>query len=164
MRPGRRTWAYVSQLVSGKIDYPPSHQWTARAPVIYCLKNMILWGLGVPLGLAVWASWILMAYEMLKKHKWAHLLPWVWMTFTFFYQSVQFVKTVRYLAAHLPHDGRHGGLWPDCPLGLGQEIHRRARYRLAQVAPARQRGGGHRGGDGGRRFGRWLLPAFIPAR
>jgi YYY domain-containing protein len=93
---------YIRKLVSGQIDYPPSHQWTAREPVWYMLKNMVLWGLGVPLGLTVWASWALMAYELYRKRKWAHLLPWVWMTFTFFYQSIQFVKTVRYLLPIYP--------------------------------------------------------------
>ena len=93
---------YISKLVSGEIDYPPSHQWTDRPAVWYMLKNMVLWGMGLPLGLAVWAAWALMAYEMYRHQKWAHLLPWVWMTMTFFYQSIQFVKTVRYLLPIYP--------------------------------------------------------------
>ncbi|NLD72152.1 MAG: hypothetical protein GX649_05475, partial [Chloroflexi bacterium] len=91
----------IQRLVTGETDYPPSHQWTARAPVWYALKNMVLWGLGLPLGLAVWAAWGLMAYEM-AKGRWTHILPWAWMTFTFFYQSVQFVKTVRYMLPIYP--------------------------------------------------------------
>ncbi|MBC7234724.1 MAG: glycosyltransferase family 39 protein, partial [Chloroflexi bacterium] len=94
--------SYIQKLVSGEIDYPPSHQWTAREPIWYMLKNMVLWGLGLPLGLAVWGGWALMAYELYFKHKWAHLLPWVWMSFTFLYQSVQFVKTIRYLLPIYP--------------------------------------------------------------
>jgi YYY domain-containing protein len=93
---------YIRKLVSGQIDYPPSHQWAAREPVWYMLKNLLLWGMGLPLGLAVWASWAYMAYEIYFRRKWAHLLPWVWMTFTFFYQSIQFVKTVRYLLPIYP--------------------------------------------------------------
>ena len=41
---------YISKLVSGEIDYPPSHQWTAREPVWYMLKNMVLWGHGAAPG------------------------------------------------------------------------------------------------------------------
>ena len=93
---------YIAKLVSGEIDYPPSHQWTGRAPVIFMLKNMVLWGQGLGLGLAVWASWALMGWEMLRKHKWVHLLPWVWLTFTFGYQSIQFVKVTRYLLPIYP--------------------------------------------------------------
>jgi len=91
----------IQRLQSGEADYPPSHQWAAREPVWYALKNLVLWGLGLPLGLAVWASWGLMASEM-ARGRWQHLLPWAWMTFTFFYQSVQFVKTVRYMLPIYP--------------------------------------------------------------
>ncbi|MBN1399383.1 MAG: glycosyltransferase family 39 protein, partial [Anaerolineae bacterium] len=94
--------SYIQKLVSGELDYPPSHQWAAREPVWYMLKNQLLWGMGLPLGLTVWASWALMGFELYRKHKWAHLLPWVWMTFTFFYQSIQFVKTIRYLLPIYP--------------------------------------------------------------
>ncbi len=91
----------IQRLVSGETDYPPSDQWAGRPAVWYALKNMVCWGLGLPLGIAVWASWALMAYEMLRG-RWQHLLPWAWMTFTFFYQSVQFVKTVRYMLPIYP--------------------------------------------------------------
>ena len=93
---------YIQKLMSGAIDYPPSHQWAARAPVLYMLKNMVLWGLGAPLGLAVWFAWGLMGWQLVRQGALAHLLPWVWMSMTFFYQSVQFVKTVRYLLPIYP--------------------------------------------------------------
>ena len=98
----RENMSYIQDLVSGKIDYPPSHQWAAREPIWYMWKNMVLWGLGLPLGLAVWATWAFMAYQMYRKHTMAHLLPWVWMSLTFFYQSIQFVKTIRYLLPIYP--------------------------------------------------------------
>ena len=63
---------------------------------------MVLWGMGLPLGLAVWASWGSWPTSCYRKRNVAHLLPWVWMTFTFFYQSIQFVKTVRYLLPIYP--------------------------------------------------------------
>jgi YYY domain-containing protein len=93
---------YISKLMSGEIDYPPSHQWADRAPILYMLKNMVLWGLGIPLGLAVWFAWWLMGWQLIRKGMVAHLLPWFWMSMTFFYQSVQFVKTVRYLLPIYP--------------------------------------------------------------
>ncbi len=94
--------AMISKLVSGQIDYPPSHQWTLREPIWYAFKNLVLWGQGLPLGLATWFGWGLMAWQMLRKRRWEHLLPWIWMTFLFFYTSVQFVKTVRYLLPIYP--------------------------------------------------------------
>lgn len=93
--------SYVRRLVSGEIDYPPSHQWASRPPVWYMLKNLVLWGVGLPLGVAIWAAWALMAWELLKGRS-AHLLPWAWMTFTFGYQSIQFVKAMRYILPIYP--------------------------------------------------------------
>ncbi|NLV73737.1 MAG: hypothetical protein GXY52_03490 [Chloroflexi bacterium] len=94
--------AMISKLVSGQIDYPPSHQWTARTPIWYSFKNLVLWGQGLPLGLATWFGWGLMAWQLARRREWRHLLPWIWMTLTFFYSSVQFVKTVRYLLPIYP--------------------------------------------------------------
>ena len=93
--------SYVRRLVSGEIDYPPSHQWASRPAVWYMLKNLVLWGVGLPMGLAIWLGWALMAWELLKGRR-AHLLPWSWMTFTFGYQSIQFVKAMRYILPIYP--------------------------------------------------------------
>jgi len=92
----------IRKLTSGEIDYPPSHQWADRTPVVYMLKNMVCWGLGLPLGLAVWFAWGLMLWQLARHGRLVHLLPWVWMTLTFFFQSIQFVKTVRYLLPIYP--------------------------------------------------------------
>jgi len=93
---------YIQRLMSGEIDYPPSHQWADRAPVTYMLENMVKWGLGLPLGLAVCFAWGLMGWQLLRHGQLRPLLPWSWMTLTFLYQSVQFVKTVRYLLPIYP--------------------------------------------------------------
>lgn len=92
---------YASKLVSGEIDYPPSHQWASR-PFSYVFQNMVLWGLGLPLGIALCASWALMLYELVRKRDLRHLLPWAWMTLVFVYQSIQFVKPMRYLLPIYP--------------------------------------------------------------
>jgi len=93
---------YISKLVGGELDYPPSHQWTNRPAVWFMLKNMVLWGQGLPLGLATWAAWALMGWQLIKRRRWAHLLPWVWFSMTFGYQSIQFVKVTRYLLPIYP--------------------------------------------------------------
>ncbi len=122
----------IQRLVTGEADYPPSHQWTGREPVWYAFKNLVLWGLGLPLGLAVWAAWGLQAYEM-AKGRWQHLLPWAWMTFTFFYQSVQFVKTVRYLLPIYPTMALIAayGVWRAWELARGAARRRRLQSALA---------------------------------
>lgn len=94
--------SYVSKLVSGQIDYPPSHQWTGRTPYLYPLQNMLLWGLGLPLGLAAWAGVVIAAWQIYKERNLAHLLPVSWISLFFLYQGGQFVKSLRYLVPIYP--------------------------------------------------------------
>ncbi|MFQ6057957.1 MAG: DUF2298 domain-containing protein, partial [Anaerolineae bacterium] len=93
---------YIRDLISGAIDYPPSHQWANRTAFVYPWRNMVLWGMGVPLGLTAWAGWALALVQILKGRWRQHLLPWTWVTLTFLYQGPQFVKTMRYFLPIYP--------------------------------------------------------------
>ncbi len=93
----------VQAMVNGVMDYPPGHQWTDRAPIIFPWVNMVVWGLGIPLGLAAWAGWAWVAWEILARKRWReHLLPWLWATAFFIYQSTQWVKSMRYILPVYP--------------------------------------------------------------
>lgn len=94
-----RNW---SPILSGKADSYPSHQWAARPPVLYTMTNMVLWLVGVPMGLASGAGWGLAWYELLRKRVLQHLLLLAWTTFSFFYHSTQFIKNPRYLIPFYP--------------------------------------------------------------
>ena len=93
---------YISQLVAGKIDYPPGDQWTNRTAYIFPFENMVLWGLGLPLGLAAWAGFLLALYRLVRDREWKHLLIVVWVGITFGYSGQQFVKTMRYFLQIYP--------------------------------------------------------------
>ncbi len=97
-----RNMQTAADTLTGKIDMPPSHQWTDRAPVIYAWYNIVFWGMGLPLGLAAWAGWLVAWVEVIRKRRWDHLLLLVWVTVTFFYQSVQVVKVIRYFIPIYP--------------------------------------------------------------
>ena len=51
---------WIADIVSagaqqtGEADLPWGRQWTERTPWLWPLENMVLWGLGVPLGVAAW--------------------------------------------------------------------------------------------------------------
>ena len=92
----------VKGLMDGSIDYPPSHQWTNRTPLLFPGKNMVLWGMGLPLGITVWCGWGLALWELIRRRKIEHLLPWAWVTVMFLYQGSQFVKSIRYLLPTYP--------------------------------------------------------------
>ena len=87
---------FIRRLMSGDVDSPPGHQWTDRTPIVFPWVNMVVWGLGIPLGLACWAGWALMGVELLRGRR-VHLIPWVWGTGFFVYQATQWVKSMRYL-------------------------------------------------------------------
>jgi YYY domain-containing protein len=93
----------VQGLVNGDQDYPPGHQWTDRAPIIFPWTNMVVWGMGLPLGLVAWIGWAWIAIEILRRKQWrTHLLPWLWATAFFVYQGTQWVKSMRYILPVYP--------------------------------------------------------------
>ncbi|MDQ7029850.1 MAG: DUF2298 domain-containing protein [Ardenticatenia bacterium] len=89
-------------LVSGNVDYPPGHQWTNRPPLWFPWKNMVLWGMGLPLGLAAWAGWAVAAWRLRRHQEWAHLIPVSWVAVLFLHQGTQWVKSLRYFLPIYP--------------------------------------------------------------
>lgn len=93
--------------------FPPAIQWIKTTPVIFPLKNMVLWGLGIPMGvlaiLGVAYSFIkllpltvsftknpLKFFRNITADSFGHILLLFAVVPLFAYQSVQFVKTLRY--------------------------------------------------------------------
>ena len=93
---------------------PPGVQWLKTKPLIFPLKNIIIWGLGLPLGLLTTVSVIYFStsiftpmVKLVKKYKLNffnhvatrhinHLMILSWILLVFFYQGFQFSKTLRY--------------------------------------------------------------------
>ncbi|HEX6306003.1 MAG TPA: glycosyltransferase family 39 protein, partial [Anaerolineales bacterium] len=88
-------------LVSGDIGFPPNVQWVNR-PVWFSWQNMVMWGMGLPLGLLAWAGFLWAGWRML--HSWRngelewqrHILLWGWTGFYFVWQSLPNNPTMRY--------------------------------------------------------------------
>jgi len=82
---------------------PPGEQWTNRPAVVFPWVNMVLWGLGLPLGLAAWAGLALAFWRTLRYREWAaHLLPLTWAGGYFLFMSTRFVKSIRYFLPIYP--------------------------------------------------------------
>ncbi len=102
---------------SGEADLPSGRQWAGRTPLLFPWINVVVWGLGLPLGVAAWVGWAVMGVELWR---WltsprdvssppysamvggAHLIPWVWATVMFVYQGVGWVKAMRYFLPLYP--------------------------------------------------------------
>jgi YYY domain-containing protein len=136
---------WVADIVSagaqqtGEADLPWGRQWTERTAWLYPLQNMVVWGLGVPLGVAAWlgvglatvgivrawrrsdrqsdtalrgepgAQELVNApaapgpWSALMQHWDLVLIPLAWVLLTFFWQGMQFVKSIRYFLPIYPY-------------------------------------------------------------
>ena len=83
---------------------PPGEQWVGRTAIIFPLVNMVLWGMGLPLGLAAWGGWLAALWQWLRYGRgWrAHLLPLIWVGGDFFFLGTRWVKSVRYFLPIYP--------------------------------------------------------------
>lgn len=105
--------------------FPPSIQWIDTTPVLFSLKNMVLFGMGVPFAVFFLAGIGVVLKQ--KEYRAPELLVLlVWMGVYFLYQSTQFVKVMRYFIILYPLMALFAGI------GLWYVIQRR-RY-LVQVA------------------------------
>jgi len=93
---------YVQKLVSGEIDQPPSIQWAGTVPYLFPMKNLILWGMGLPLGIVGWAGLAFAGYRLLARRDSSHFLIVTWVVFFFWYQGGQMAKTMRYFLPIVP--------------------------------------------------------------
>ncbi len=85
---------------------PPSEQWAHRPAFFFAWMNQVFWGMGMPLGLAVWA-FLIMGWVYIFRSKeeglWKKLLlPAFWATLFFLFMSTRFVKNNRYFLPTYP--------------------------------------------------------------
>ena len=81
---------------TGDVDFPPALQW-ARRPLWFSLKNMVLWGLGLPYGILAWVGFGYMGYRMIKDRILSgRILLLGWTALYFMWQSAQWNSTMRY--------------------------------------------------------------------
>jgi YYY domain-containing protein len=79
------------------IDSPPSQQWTDRTPLLFPWVNMVVWGMGLPLGLAAWIGWAVMGVELWRGRRiHLHLILWVWASLMFLYLGTRWAMAMRY--------------------------------------------------------------------
>ncbi len=88
----------VNRQVSGQADFPPNHQWASRIPYLFSWQNMVLWGMGLPLGLTAWIGWFVAGWQIVRgRSAWArHLLPFSWLLVYYGWQGGGWVMTMRY--------------------------------------------------------------------
>ncbi len=95
----------VAQMESSGIGGgPPGEQWAARPAILFPLMNMVVWGMGLPLGLTAWLGFGLAAWQFLRRglRYRAHLIPLVWVGGYFLFMGTRWVKSIRYFLPIYP--------------------------------------------------------------
>lgn len=83
--------------------YPPAIQWIKVIPIVFPLKNILFWGLGLPLGLVFLTSFFFICFNFKSfPHKPHLLLVLTWIVFLFTFQGSQAVSTMRYFLPIYP--------------------------------------------------------------
>lgn len=84
--------------VSGNSDAPPNWQWLGRASYFYPLKDMLLWGMGLPFGIMAWVGVAWGLWQALRAAPYAtrNLTLLAWAVVYFFWMGNQWVMTMRY--------------------------------------------------------------------
>ena len=89
---------------SGVGGGPPGEQWAHRTRLLFPFVNMVMWGMGLALGLACWLAFGAAFWEMLRYGRnWRlHALPWVWSAGYFFFMGTRWVMSTRYFLPIYP--------------------------------------------------------------
>lgn len=82
------------------VQYPPALQWVNTVPVLFPVLNMALFGLGLPVFVLLCLGIFRLVRYVLdnRKKREAMLMAMIfgWAILVFFYESIQFVKVMRY--------------------------------------------------------------------
>jgi YYY domain-containing protein len=83
---------------------PPGDQWANRPTLVFPFVNMVLWGLGLPLGLMAWAGIAWAAWRCMRKdEEWrTHLIPLTWAAGFFVFMGTRWVMSIRYFLPIYP--------------------------------------------------------------
>ncbi len=88
----------AQHLVSGEAESPPNWQWAGRTAYLFPLSNMVLWGMGIALGLTGWIGWLWSGWRLIRGKAGAvlNIIPFVWILVYFGWLGRLWVMTMRY--------------------------------------------------------------------
>ncbi len=100
-------WLASMQLAqnesSGVGGGPPGEQWAHRTVILFPLMNIVLWGMGIALGVTAWIGVLAASWRLARLTEWrAHLLPLLWTGGYFIFMGTRWVKSIRYFLPIYP--------------------------------------------------------------
>jgi hypothetical protein len=98
---------YAEQVSGGSgyiAGYPPAEHWANRPAIISPLVSIVLWGLGLPLGIAAFAGLLWAGYRAYRGEEWKqHTLPVLFTGGMFLFLGIRWVKEMRYFLVIYPY-------------------------------------------------------------
>jgi YYY domain-containing protein len=127
-------------------NVPFNWEWVGRTPYLFPLQNIVLWGMGLPLGLAACGAFVWALWRLFWKHDSIDFLLLAWIAFYFVFWGKQFNLTARYFLPLYPALvllAAHGmqSLWRFAISAGFRSFLRRWAVRLELYAPLALRGG-----------------------
>lgn len=92
----------IQRIVNGTAEIPYTDQWADRFPVVFPLENLVLWGMGIPLGLTAVVGWIVATWQLLRNRMLSHLVPVLWVAIIFALVGTEWVMYLRYFLPVYP--------------------------------------------------------------
>lgn len=83
-------------------SFPPNVQWIGRVPWLWPLQQMVLWGMGAPLGVTAWLAVVYLAWRVVARRELVWLVPLSWVTGYFAFMGGQYSLYMRYFLPLYP--------------------------------------------------------------
>ena len=105
---------FQRRAISGEVMFPPQWQWVHTTPYLFPLKNLLLWGLGLPLGISCLIGlgvFLGLQIKTITVEKVGGVgktvqtpgcMVFMWVLFSFAYGGGSFIKSMRYFLPLVP--------------------------------------------------------------
>jgi hypothetical protein len=94
--------SYQGDLARGLIDLPYTRQFAGTIPVVYEVQNMVLWGMGLLLGVAALAGLLWLCWKLWRHEMASWLVPLSWVLVYGGINCTFFTKYMRYMLPVYP--------------------------------------------------------------
>jgi len=92
----------TNQRLQAGADFNPNWEWVGRTSYLYPLTNIVMWGMGIPLGVAAWGAFLWATWRFVRKRETVNLLLIGWVGVYFLYWGRAFNPTMRYFLPIYP--------------------------------------------------------------
>lgn len=91
-----------AQIARGLLEVPYTLQYSGTWPFLYSMWQTALWGLGIPVGVMVWAGLAALLIRWLRYGRWADTLLISWAGLTFLIIGLSYTRYLRYMLPLTP--------------------------------------------------------------